>query len=210
MPKKLAPQFYFIGNHPALDYVNTKIVEKGHTVDLIATFDDFLDWLVKTGLLSESLGVRCKQAWGNTEQETEILAAAYILREHLHLLVRSANSSGDKADEIESIRFLNQFLKEQSLSTKLISDESGYRKESHTVLRKPLDLLTPVANAAVDFLTTHDLKFVKECENPACVLHFYDNSKNSTRRWCSPKTCGNRMKVAAYLKRQRQQSAKKS
>ncbi|WP_010272620.1 CGNR zinc finger domain-containing protein [Paenibacillus senegalensis] len=210
MPKKIAPRFYFIGNHPVLDYVNTKIIDQGQPLDLIGTFDDLLDWLIKAGLLSESLGVRCKQAWGGTEQENEIMTAASALREELFKLVRAGHSDGEFAGEKDSIRFINLFLKEQSLSTKLVLDENGFRRVSHTVLRKPLDLLTPVANAAVDFLTTHDLNLVKECENPACVLHFYDNSKNSTRRWCSPKTCGNRMKVAAYLARQKQRSAEES
>lgn len=208
MPKKIAPQFYFIGNHPALDYVNTKIVDQGEPLDLIGTFDALLDWLVKAGLLSEGLRVRCSRSWGGTEQEAEIMEAASTLRSQLFNLVRP--DAGDDASADDSIKYINQFLKEQSLSTVLRQVGKGYSRESHTVLRKPLDLLTPVANAAVDFLTTLDLSLVKKCENPACVLHFYDNSKNSTRRWCSPKTCGNRMKVAAYLERRKQQSIKES
>ena len=92
------------------------------------------------------------------------------------------------------------------MRTVLVAEDSAYSRKSRMLFRKPLDLLSPIAASAVDFLTTHDLKLVKKCENPACVLRFYDNSKNGTRRWCSPKTCGNRMKVAAYLERQKQQT----
>lgn len=205
MPRKITPRFYFVGSHPALDFVNTKALERGQFVDSISSFNDLLDWLVEAELLSESLSVRCKQTWGSSELEEEVMNAADELRRHILSLIR-AKFSGDKDLLQENIFFINHFLKEQSLSTKLIwiESEEEFAKVSHTVLRKPLDLLIPIANAAVDFLTTHDLHLVKECENPACSLHFYDNSKNSTRRWCSPKTCGNRMKVAAFLARQKQ------
>ena len=48
-----------------------------------------------------------------------------------------------------------------------------------------------------------DLALVKKCENPVCVLFFYDTSKNHSRRWCSMSVCGNRMKVAAHYQRLR-------
>ena len=42
---------------------------------------------------------------------------------------------------------------------------------------------------------------VRKCGQ--CVLHFHDTSKKGTRRWCSMRLCGNRLKVAAYAARQR-------
>ncbi len=42
---------------------------------------------------------------------------------------------------------------------------------------------------------------VRKCGQ--CVLHFHDTSKKGTRRWCSMRLCGNRVKVAAYAARQR-------
>lgn len=42
----------------------------------------------------------------------------------------------------------------------------------------------------------------KECGSPTCRAVFYDRSKNHTGRWCSMRTCGNRMKVRAWRERQ--------
>jgi predicted RNA-binding Zn ribbon-like protein len=48
-----------------------------------------------------------------------------------------------------------------------------------------------------------DLTLIKKCKNPACVLYFYDTTKNHARNWCSMQLCGNREKVAAYFRRKR-------
>ncbi|MEC0257046.1 CGNR zinc finger domain-containing protein [Paenibacillus lautus] len=208
MPKKIAPEFYFIGNHPVLDFVNTKIAVNGQPLDLLDTFDSLLDWMVKANLLSEVERNLRKAVYNGNEEEAGIVEAARLLRDHLYHLIQpgSVNESSTEA----SLQYVNGLLKEQILRTTLVAEGNAYSRKSRMLFRKPLDLLTPVAASAVDFLTTHDLKLVKKCENPACVLRFYDNSKNSTRRWCSPKTCGNRMKVAAYLERQKQQQTKES
>ena len=50
---------------------------------------------------------------------------------------------------------------------------------------------------------TADLSLVKACQNPQCVLFFYDTTKNHARRWCSMAACGNRAKVAAHYQRAR-------
>lgn len=204
MPKKIAPEFYFIGNHPALDFVNTKIAVNAQPLDLLDTFDSLLDWMVKANLLSEAERNLRKAVYNGSEEEARIVESARLLRDHLFHLIQpgSANESSTEA----SLQFINGLLKEQIMRTVLVAEDSAYSRKSRMLFRKPLDLLSPIAASAVDFLTTHDLKLVKKCENPACVLRFYDNSKNGTRRWCSPKTCGNRMKVAAYLERQKQQT----
>ena len=39
---------------------------------------------------------------------------------------------------------------------------------------------------------------VKHCENPDCMLWFFDTTRNGTRRWCSMAVCGNRMKARRH------------
>ncbi|WP_170994743.1 CGNR zinc finger domain-containing protein [Streptomyces sp. BPSDS2] len=39
---------------------------------------------------------------------------------------------------------------------------------------------------------------IRACANHACILHFYDVSKNGTRRWCSMAGCGNRAKAQRH------------
>ncbi|TSB22318.1 CGNR zinc finger domain-containing protein [Streptomyces benahoarensis] len=45
---------------------------------------------------------------------------------------------------------------------------------------------------------------LRRCEAPGCRHTFVDLSRNRSRRYCSSRTCGNRLHVAAYRARQRE------
>lgn len=47
------------------------------------------------------------------------------------------------------------------------------------------------------------LEHLKLCADETCRSVFYDRSKNSSGRWCSMSSCGNRAKVRAWRERQR-------
>lgn len=200
MPKKIAPTFFFIGNHPVLDFINTLIAVEKKPVDLFSSFTDVLDWLRKAGYLTEEEALIYGQRWGSNGEGTRALEEAKQLRSHLLNMLLQCKRGEEVAElYMESI---NKLLKEQVVTTKLVKRNGGFAREQHSKIQESPDMLMPVAEAAVQFFSNYDMALVKKCENPDCVLHFYDNSKNSTRRWCSQKTCGNRMKVAAYLERQ--------
>jgi predicted RNA-binding Zn ribbon-like protein len=42
---------------------------------------------------------------------------------------------------------------------------------------------------------------IRSCAHDSCVLHFFDTSRNGTRRWCSMATCGNRAKASRHYAR---------
>ncbi|MER6343052.1 CGNR zinc finger domain-containing protein [Streptomyces sp. NPDC001595] len=44
---------------------------------------------------------------------------------------------------------------------------------------------------------------IRHCAHEACVLHFFDTSRNGTRRWCSMAVCGNRAKASRHYARSR-------
>ncbi|MEV7417603.1 CGNR zinc finger domain-containing protein [Streptomyces sp. NPDC089919] len=44
---------------------------------------------------------------------------------------------------------------------------------------------------------------IHKCASDTCVLHFFDTSRNGTRRWCSMAACGNRAKAARHYARSR-------
>ncbi len=44
---------------------------------------------------------------------------------------------------------------------------------------------------------------LRRCEAPACRRVLVDLSRNRSRRYCDPRTCGNRLHVAAYRTRRR-------
>ena len=55
----------------------------------------------------------------------------------------------------------------------------------------------PLAYAAWDLLTTGPLNRVKRC--PACPWIYLDQSKNSSRRWCTMDDCGKAVKMRRYV-----------
>ncbi len=59
------------------------------------------------------------------------------------------------------------------------------------------------AESAADLLCTGDLSLVKKCQHDACILYFYDTTKNHARQWCSMELCGNRMKAAMHYRRKK-------
>jgi len=46
------------------------------------------------------------------------------------------------------------------------------------------------------------------CQNPGCVLWFFDTTRNGTRRWCSMEVCGNRAKARRHYNRVRKPAAR--
>lgn len=64
MPKKIAPSYYFIGNHSVLDFINTKIAVSGNPFDLLTDLSDLLEWLVKAHFLIEGEANEYSRKWG--------------------------------------------------------------------------------------------------------------------------------------------------
>lgn len=201
MPKIIKPSFSFIGNQPILDFINTMIVYQGKPLDLLETFTNLLDWLAKSGILSQEEVDVNEQRWRNIDERLHVLQEARKLRSHL-LTVVQTNFIGEDGLNLV-IENINTLLKDQITTTKLNKTDKGFSSKKYVDMQRPLDIIAPIAETAVDFLCHYNLALVRKCENPECVLYFYDNSKNGTRRWCSQKTCGNRMKVTAFLERQR-------
>jgi predicted RNA-binding Zn ribbon-like protein len=71
---------------------------------------------------------------------------------------------------------------------------------SETALDAPL---WTVARAAAELLTAPELGRVRECAGPTCSWLFVDASRNGSRRFCSPTSCGNRDRVRRFYARRR-------
>ena len=109
-----------------------------------------------------------------------------------------------------TLNAINTQLRKLNGHTEVLPSEEGFAKRFVLEIHEPSQLLGPVAEAASNLLCYGNPAYVKKCENPACVLYFYDGTKNHSRRWCSMKACGNRTKVAAFYQRQRQQAKRQA
>lgn len=64
-------------------------------------------------------------------------------------------------------------------------------------------VLAEVAASAAGLLATGEPGRLKVCGNPDCTWLFYDQSHNSSRRWCDVRACGNLVKVREFRARHR-------
>ncbi len=192
--------FLFLGNALCLDFINTDIIAKGRRVSLINDFADLRDWLVTADVISEAGFSNVESAWSGEEKEAT-LRAALSFRAQLRRMAEQITQGADVSKDI--LDCINHRLTESRGHAGLVKTEQGYVKTFYFAWQTSLSLLAPVAASAADLLAGGDLSYLRKCENPACILYFYDVSKNHKRRWCSMSMCGNRSKVAAHYKRQR-------
>jgi predicted RNA-binding Zn ribbon-like protein len=194
--------FYFIGNALWLDFVNTEVIHDGVRVDLIESVDDLLSWAVKAAVLSRADADALAQRWAQPSKARQALAQAKEFRAALRSMAERLNESRTLPSAI--VDTLNEVVRHRTGYVQLVKAKARFEER---VVRQFTDLvhvMVPIAESAAALLTSGDLSLVRKCENPACILFFYDTTKNHARRWCSMGACGNREKVAAYYRRTRQ------
>src|SRR5215471_28050 len=196
--------FLFLGNHVALDFLNTRPVQNGEAVELLPDFDALVRWFQAAGLLSSRQAASLRQQWGESAQARQVVEAMRELREKLRkeVLFRERGGPVHRA----TIDELNRLMAEHPMLTRLKSGDEASTVELWFYPRRPEDLFGPVAHSAATLFSDVDRSRLRKCGQ--CVLHFYDISKKGTRRWCSMRLCGNRLKVAAYAARQRKSDRK--
>ncbi|MDH5831667.1 CGNR zinc finger domain-containing protein [Luteimonas sp. M1R5S18] len=176
----------FVGDHLAMDLLNTQARVEGVEIDAWASGADVLRWLARQGIAPAPGAGRV--------DETELLARAVDLRAQARRLIvaRTQGSAGDPAG-------LNAHLHACPATSSLQRDDaSGFvlvRSARGDAIAR---LLLPVAEAVAELLAEADFSLVRQCEHPDCVLWFFDRTKSHRRRWCSMAVCGNRHKAARF------------
>ena len=60
---RIASEFFWVGNHPGLDLINTAAVDPhGDPIDLVADWTDLVDWTQAAGLIDPDLAHQCRAA----------------------------------------------------------------------------------------------------------------------------------------------------
>lgn len=196
--------FIVVGNNLSLDFINTEIIENNEPRDLLKKPQDFIAWAVATKLIEipQSKNLR-KEMTGKSESDIyfrRIKNFRAILRESVERLTQG------RKIKTAAIKAINAELRENSVFPEISPTSKGFVKLFRTNITEPFQLLAPVAESAADLLCYGNPAYLKKCENSACVLYFYDTSKNHKRRWCSMSGCGNRAKASAFYYRQRKQN----
>jgi predicted RNA-binding Zn ribbon-like protein len=191
--------FLFVGNHLALDFLNTCPLQNGEPVELLPDFKALLRWFRAAGLLSSRKVASLRQPGGESAQARHVVEAVRGLRQKLRKEVLAWEAGG--AVHRAVLDELNHLMAEHPMLTRLKANGDAPTTELWFDPRRPEDLFAPLAHSAAMLFAVEDRKRVRKCGQ--CVLHFYDTSKKGTRRWCSMRLCGNRLKVAAYAARRR-------
>jgi predicted RNA-binding Zn ribbon-like protein len=201
MERKLdTSKFYLVGNNLSVDFVNTRIRENGAPKELLESFDDLIAWAARANLSNLSQAKALLQGWSGRPKAAQVLKLALKFRETLREMVIDAVRGADiKPAVVEEI---NITMKAEKGYTEVVRTEEGFEKRFRADFSDPGQLLAPIAEAAADLLCYGNLAYLKKCEGADCVLHFYDTTKNHSRRWCNMAACGNRAKVAAFYQRQ--------
>jgi predicted RNA-binding Zn ribbon-like protein len=198
--------FLFVGNHLALDFLNTCPVQDGQPMELLPDFAALLRWFQAAGLLSPREVAALDRQWGQSAIARRTLEDLLGFRERVRKSVLAWE--GGHIVQDATIEELDRLMAAYPMRARL-TKRNG--KELLTELyfkpESPEDLFAPLAHATAMLFANTNRDRVRRCDQ--CVLHFVDTSKKGTRRWCSMQLCGNRLKVAAYAVRQRSASVKR-
>jgi len=190
--------FLFVGNHLALDFLNTRPVQNGEPTELLSDFRALLRWFQAAGLLSSREVTNLQRQSGQSATAQRALDDIRQFREKLRKEVLAWEGGADV--HRATVDELNRLMAAHPMHSKLQATGNVPSLEPWFEPQQPEDLFAPLAQSAAKLFAEVDRTRVRKCGQ--CVLHFYDSSKKGTRRWCSMRLCGNRLKVAAYAARQ--------
>lgn len=195
-----------IGDHLALDFLNSIALPHGELLEWIAEGPAFLQWLEDTGKIEPGERRSALKAFSQAELD-HVAAEARQLREWFRSLLVRVKERGTSALGQKDIDRLNRNLAVATFSRQLEREKDGrlrliWKSDSPS----PRTFLAPVAEAMAELLSEGELSLVSRCGGPGCTLWFYDRTKSHHRRWCSQAVCGNRARVNAFRQRNRSNS----
>ena len=200
-------QAILVGDHAALDFLNTIAAPRGEVIESISDGNAYLSWLADVGLLEPSEIQKLLLKFGKPAVD-QVAREARELREWFRQVITKSSATHVHWQTSSVIAKLNPILDMDSSYRQLeMFDKHLTLVERHRFTRAR-QLLVPVAQHIAELVTNGDPSLIKCCANPPCTLWFYDRTKTHRRRFCSVSVCGNRVKVAAF--RLRQQQSKKA
>ncbi|MCC6071781.1 CGNR zinc finger domain-containing protein [Massilia sp. GCM10020059] len=184
-----AGPFVMVGDHPAMDLLNTQAGCGANEIDFWKTGADVLEWCRRKGI--------APPADASLEDQAGLLRDAKAVRAIARELIEQ-RKQGQAIDPAP----LNRYLHASRSAPHVGVDADGTVVLTRTPDADAATQITgALAESVAQLLAEGDFSLVKQCEHPDCVLWFYDRTKAHRRRWCSMTLCGNRVKAAQFRKR---------
>ncbi|MBN3928185.1 CGNR zinc finger domain-containing protein [Streptomyces verrucosisporus] len=174
-----------LGEPLSLDLLNTRWIDGGTRHDLLEDLDGFGVWLAGHGLLER------------TGATPAALTATLRAREALQAVVADPGD-GCAREGLNAVLARGRVLR--SLGPEGPAERAETDDPAWLAAWLAADDYLRLVGAAPDR--------VRACANDGCVLHFYDVSRNGTRRWCSMSGCGNRAKASRHYARARRREGR--
>ncbi|WP_353940349.1 ABATE domain-containing protein [Streptomyces sp. HUAS MG91] len=166
-----------------LDFVGTLRARRNDLpMEKLATPELLDDWFVESGMLDLAPGA----------SEVD-LTLAVDLRESIYSLV-AARLHGEPLPP-DAVAELN--LQASGMPVTLRLGPDGATRTGSVGQG-----LAALARETVEILGGDDGALLRECARPECTQVYLDRSRGHRREWCAMRTCGNRVKAAAYRARQ--------
>lgn len=215
--KRPRPLPFFVGDHLALDFLNSSAATRGGRIEWLGNGTDLVDWLEAAGAIDATVATRFRRTGRESRKLDAVAGQARCLREWTRRFVARHAGMVLAADALDELGPLNRLLARGAIYRQIevadgaARDGSGgpqvldWRQKRRWTT--PQQMLMPVAEAIGNLLCHADFRLVRTCKNPNCTFVFYDRTKSHARRWCSMAVCGNRAKAAAHRARSRARGA---
>jgi predicted RNA-binding Zn ribbon-like protein len=177
-----------VAGHVALDFANTiDNPDNPRRFDHVIDYHGLLDWAARRGILPEVDTLRSASI-AHPRRAAAAIRKAAQLRDALNAVFGAVV---DGTGTQESWPRLRPFV---AAAVQHATNASPQPAWDFTELESPL---WPVANSAYSLLTDPALRKLRRCAG--CPWLFLDQSRNSSRRWCSMDLCGTDHKINLYV-----------
>jgi predicted RNA-binding Zn ribbon-like protein len=188
-----------LGGVVCLDFANTKSRNPDENAfDLLWDYTALLQWGMQLGLLTQlDAETQLELAGGYSDAARMALERALGLREAIYAAFTALTEEQPVPGEVlatinagwaEAMSHLQVSPDGEKLGWKWVGIEGALGS-----------VLWPVAKSAAELLVSDNLARVKRCGG--CGWLFLDTTRDSRRRWCDMKICGNRAKARRHYDR---------
>lgn len=195
----MSNDFMNVGNHPALDFLNTRLIKKDQRVELLQSFADLEHWLASFGVLPyiEDL------THLNDADKSILLAEVLEIRGKFEDMVESL-VAGQLPDRLWIDYMNDQLRRHAGYDQLMMNGDKISLKRSYSAK----NLAGYFVDQIMQLLTSVEHSRIKKCNGSPCLIYFYDSSRNMSRRWCDVNLCGNRANASNHYHRKKEQKTR--
>ncbi len=193
------PQLELAAGEPCVAFLNTAGARPDNRQLGVTNYDEMVTWCRRIGTVRADRAewLRRRAAERPAEAET---AFAFADQSRIALAETFLAAQRQEPADESRLEAFNRTLDESSLSPRLVTAESGVTLAWVGDPDALDSLLAPILSSAYQVITAaQGQPHVRLCAAPDCPLFFIDPT--GRRKWCSMKSCGNRVKTRRHYQR---------